>query len=78
MVISPAAALSILSNIVKLCERWSKLKTVARAEGRSISPDEMDAIQKEYELSDIALDEAIKRAEEREAKEAEQSDEVSG
>lgn len=62
-----ATAVSLLNNAVKLLSAWSELKEKARSENRSISPEEMDAIKAKYELSDDLLDDAIGKAEEREA-----------
>jgi hypothetical protein len=66
MTLSIAEALLTFISLSKAFRELSELITLARSEDRDISLGELEAIQAKYELSNDMLDDAIKRAEERE------------
>ena len=66
MTLSIAEALLTFISLSKAFRELSELITLARSEGRNISPGELEAIQTKYELSNDELDKAIAEAEARE------------
>lgn len=58
-------ALIVFLNLSKAFRELSELTVNARAEGRKLSPEEIEAVHNKYELSFDNLDAAIKKAEER-------------